>query len=169
MLPSHLAALLVAPLEDEFCKKCWETSEMLRVEKSPLSAPTHLWIESHSPGSQLLQNHQVWEGSQIHHQWTLVWLWCVVSCLNVQRSWFSTRNAVNGTSVNQLLQVCLSLLLTPLSPSFPPGLAEHLLPWAGFLLGCGCLGTGLVGSWSTSHTKFAFPFNCVSTPPTSAC
>lgn len=71
VLPSHLAALLVASLEDEFCKKCWEASEMLRVEKSPLSAPTHLWIESHSPGSQLLQNHQVWEGSQIHHQWTL--------------------------------------------------------------------------------------------------
>lgn len=75
----------------------------------------------------------------------------LVSCLNVQRTWFSTRNPVNGTSVNQLLGVCLSHLLTPLSPS----LSEH--PSLDGVLGAGLFLAFGHQLGSTSHTKF--PFN----------
>lgn len=103
-------------------------------------------------------------------QWTLVLLWC--ACIMSEHA----KNLVfhkDSSKWHLCESVTCSVFVSFAHPflPFPPGLAEQLLPWVQSL-GLGSswgLGRGLVGTWSTSHSKSAFQLQCVFTPPMSAC
>lgn len=121
---SHLTALLVTLLLR------WIMQEMLwSIRHSGswrvLSQRMNSFLDKvwDSPGFQLLRKGQKMErikkqsmdfGFPVH-----VCLYHVWTCK--EYPWLFTRNPVNGESVNQLLQVCLSHLPTPFSP-FPQGI-----------------------------------------------